>query len=414
MLALLADWQYTLLCAQQLPPAIYWRQLNQIFMRIEASALATVPVNDPLRHGSLAVSPLAAFAECHLLHTASPFELPTRYMAWVARWARRWGSKLALLTAPPEDIRTHAHPLWVDLASDQPAGYLPRKTSDGRWLDTTELRRSINTRIELLGKGRAPADLQLGDDVTQPAAGELLHRLLLRWCRGGVPREQNRQGLQDPQQAACEFVVGLDNVHFQLSGRRLFQPPTQDDASLRRQREELETFGGRRHTQVNEAAEDVPLEHGELVVDSRLADASSGGMRLTRPLGGSTRIGAGMLIAVRHPPAAEFTVGAVRWVLAADDKTMQFRVKLFQAAAHPVAARLLDPETGPWQPCLLLAVMEGEKRKHDIILPVGSFRLGREIEVMVHSAGRIRLTHLLDRGSEFEYCSYEKSSPPRM
>jgi len=58
--------------------------------------------------------------------------------------------------------------------------------------------------------------------------------------------------------------------------------------------------------------------------------------------------------------------------------------------------------------------MEGEKRKHDIILPVGSFRLGREIEVMVHSAGRIRLTHLLDRGSEFEYCSYEKSSPPRM
>lgn len=408
VLALLADWQFTLICAQQLPPAIYWRQLNQIFMRIEASGLATAPVNDPLRHGSLTVSPLAAFAECQLLHSASPFELPTRHMAWVARWARRWGSKLALLVAPPEDIRTHAHPLWADLASAQPAGYLPRKTSDGRWLDTTELRRSINVRIELLDKGRAPADLQLGDDVTQPAAGELLQRLLQRWCRGGVAREQSRQSLKAQEHAGCEFVIGLDSVHFQLSGRRLFQPPTQDDLSLRRQREELETFGGRRHTQMNEATESVPLEHGELVVDSLLADESSGGLRLTRPLGSGARIGAGMLIALRRAPATEFAVGAVRWVLATDGDNMQFGIKLFQGVAHPVAARLLDPETGPWRPCLLLSGSEGGKKIHSIILPVGSFRLGREIEVMVHSASRIHLTHLLDRGSEFERCSYEK------
>lgn len=408
VLALLADWQYTLICAQQLPPAIYWRQLNQLLMRCEASGLISTPVADPLRHGSLVVSPLAAFAECQLLYAASPFELPARHIGWVARWARRWGGKISLLATPPEDIRGRAHPLWVDLASAEPASYMQRKTSDGRWLDTTELRHSLEARIHLLDQGRAPATLQLGEDITQPAAGELLRRLLQRWCKGGFVRGMPRQPVNDAARAACEYVIGLDNVHFQFSGRRLFQPPAQDDASLRRQREEMETFGGHRHTQADKTAISIPLQHGELLVDSLLADQSGSGLRLRRPLRSDVRIGPGMLIAVRRPPATGFTLGAVRWVLASNDDSMNFGVKLFVAATHPAAARLLDPEPGPWRPCLLLSDSNGDREEHSIILPVGSFRLDRTIEIMGKNTARIRLTHLLDRGSEFEHCSYER------
>lgn len=403
-LAVLADWQLTLIYAEHLPPTAYWYKLNQIFASAEAAGLAQETVSDPLRHGSLATSPLATFAECHLLHTASMFELPTRHIAWVARWARRWGSKIELLTVPPEDIRNRALPLWVDLASDQPAGYLPRPARHGRWLETTALRTSLSARIALLDKGRVPADLQLGDDVTQPAAGQLLSRLLQRWCQGGISRQHPRH----PVNANCEFVTGFQTVHFQLAGRRLFQSPAQDDTTLRRQREEFETFGGRRHSQGAEPAATVATEHGEIIDDGCLADESADGLRLTRPLKSGARIGSGILIAVRRPPAPDFMIGAVRWVLCQDMTNMNVGVQLFPGTAHPIAARLLDPEVGPWRPCILLSTGNGSEKEHSIILPVGSFRLGRKIEVMTRTASRIRLTHLLDRGSEFERCTYEK------
>ncbi|MBI5861966.1 MAG: hypothetical protein HZB64_07290 [Rhodocyclales bacterium] len=407
-LAVLADWQCSLIHAEYLPPSAYWQKLNQIFASIEAARLSREVVKDPLRHGNLPTTPQAAFAECHLLHAASLFELPVRHIAWIARWARRWGSKIELLSAAPEGIRNRALPLWVDLAADRPAGYLPRPGArHGRWLETTALRTSLSARIDLLQKNRTPADLQLGDDVTQPAAGQLLARLLQRWCQGGIPRQHPRQAVGNPASAGCEFVVGINAVYFQLSDRRLFQPPAQDDAALRREREEMETFGGRRHSQASSGAESA-IEQVELMDNGRLADESLGGLQLTRPLQANTRIGAGMLIAIRRLPATGFTVGAVRWVLCPDGLNMNLGVKLFHGSAEPAAARLLDPPISSWQPCLLLAGDAGATQEQSIILPAGSFRLGREIEIMRQDSERLRLTHLLDHGGAFERCSYEK------
>jgi hypothetical protein len=164
----------------------YWLKLHQVIAAAEASASAETAVSDTLRHGGTQTSALAAYAECNLLSAASPYELPARHMAWIARWARRWGAKPELLTAPPEDIRNRAVPLWVDLDAGRPPGHVPQPAGNGRWLETTELRKSLAARIALLEQGRAPAELQLGDDVTQPAAEQLLQRLLQRWCAGGA------------------------------------------------------------------------------------------------------------------------------------------------------------------------------------------------------------------------------------
>ena len=173
-LSIFADWLVDLCRGEQLPDATYWKKLHQILFAAETLGVAARAVNDPVRHGNAPTSALAAYAECNLLSTANPYELPARHLAWVARWARRWGAKLTLLTVPPEDIRNRAVPLWVDLESGRPASYAPQSSSRGRWLETTELRKSLVARIALLEKGRAPAELQLGDDVTQPAAGQLL------------------------------------------------------------------------------------------------------------------------------------------------------------------------------------------------------------------------------------------------
>lgn len=404
-LAILADWQIDLIRGERLPDTGYWKKLHQIFATVESLGLAEQKINDSLRHGKVPVSPLAIYAECHLLYVASPYELPARDLAWIARWARRWGNKIALLAAPPEDIRHCAHPLWVDLDSDQPADYVPHPAANGRWLETTALRTSLTTRLALLEQGHSPADLQLGNDVTQPTAGKLLARLLQRWCQGGSARRAVRRSTS----GSCRFIAGFDAVHFHFSGRRTFQPPTQDDASLRREREKFEIFGDRSHRlDVTPPQPDsAPIENWEIMDDWRLLDASANGLRISRPLKEGARIGAGLLVAIRTAQSEAFILGCVRWALRQDTDSLAIGIQLFPGEPHAVAVRPIESDRTPYRPAFLVAADESAGEPASLILPVGSFQIGRRLEIMRQTAEVVTLTHLIDYGSEFERCTYE-------
>jgi hypothetical protein len=404
-LSVFADWQVDLCRGEQLPDSTYWKKLHQVFSAAEILGIAARAVNDPVRHGNAPTSALAAYSECNLLSTANPYELPARHLAWVARWARRWGAKLTLLKLPPEDIRNRAAPLWVDLESDRPASYSPQASGSGRWLETTELRKSLVARISLLEKGRAPAELQLGDDVTQPAAGQLLQRVLQRWCKGGVPRRHERHATS----GACNFIAGFDAVHYNLSGRKTFHAPSRDDTTLRREREKFETFGQRDHQAegANEAAHSH-LENWEIMDDWRLLDESVTGLRISRPLKEGVRIGAGMVIAVKTPGSPHFTLGNVRWALREGLDSLAAGIQLFPGEPRPAAVRTADPDArGAWRQGFLLPEIAALKEPSSVVLPVGTFRLERSIEVMVDEKPQVlKLLRVLDRGVEFERCSF--------
>ena len=404
-LSVFADWQVDLCRGEQLPDAAYWTKLNQLFAAAETLGVAGRPVDDPVRHGSTPTSPLAAFAECHLLSTASPYELPARHLAWVARWARRWGAKLSLLRTPPEDIRNRAVPLWVDLGGDKPACYAPRPTPGGRWLETTELRKSLIARIALLEQGRAPAELQLGDDVTQPAAGQLLQRALQRWCRGGAERRE----LRHPASGECRFVAGFDGVHYQLSGGKVFHAPTRDEMTLRREREAMGTFGERSHAEATGHDDNSRLENWEVMDDWKLLDESQSGLRVKRPLKEGVRIGSGQLIAVKVRNAGHFTLGNVRWALRDGSDALMAGIQLFPGEPRPVAMRSAEPgdTATAWRPAYLLPAVAAAKTPENLVLPPGSFRIDRRVEIVVGESSRVvKLSRVLDRGSEFERCEF--------
>ena len=406
-LSVFADWQVDMCRGEQLPEADYWQKLNQIFAAAETLGLATRAVNDPVRHGSAQTSALAAYSECNLLSTASPYELPARHLAWVARWARRWGAKLALLKTPPEDIRNRAVPLWVDLGSDRPAAYVPRSSAGGRWLETTELRKSLLARIALLEQGRAPAELQLGEDVTQPAAGQLLQRALQRWCKGGASRRELRQ----PASGGCSFIAGFDAVHYQLSGRKSFKAPSRDPATLRREREEFETFGAHGHRNAAAGKDDASrIESWEVMDDWHLLDESDTGLRIKRQLKEGVRIGAGLLIAVRSGDKAGFTLGSVRWALREGSDALAAGVQLFPGEPRPASVKPM--ETGDiaatWRQAFMLPGDPVAKRSASLVLPAGTFKLDRKLEIMVEQEVRvIKLFRVLDRGTEFERCDFQ-------
>jgi hypothetical protein len=404
-LSVFADWQVDLCRGEQLPDAAYWQKLHQVFAVAENLGIAETVVSDPLRHGSAQTSALAAYAECNLLSAASPYELPARHLAWVARWARRWGAKLGLLKAPPEDIRNRAVPLWVDLDSERPPSHAPQASGNGRWLETTELRTSLLARIALLEQGRAPAELQLGDDVTQPAAGQLLQRVLQRWCAGGAQRREERHAAT----GACRVVAGFEAVHFHLSDRQPFRAPSRDDATLRREREEFETFGERRHSaQIHSGEDDSHVENWLVMDDWRVLNESATGLCLARPLREGVRIGAGMLIAVRVGSSQRFALACVRWALHGTNDMLLAGIQLFPGEARPVAIRVIDPGeiAGTWREGLLLPEIPALRVPASLMVPAGSFKLERRVEVMVdHQPRVVKLFRVLDRGIEFERCS---------
>jgi hypothetical protein len=404
-LSVFADWQVDLCRGEQLPDADYWKKLNQVFSAAETFDIATQEVSDPVRHGNAKTSALAAFAECNLLSTASPYELPARHLTWVARWARRWGAKLNLLKTAPEDIRSRAVPLWVDLASDRPAAYTPQSSTGGRWLETTELRKSLLTRIGLLEQGRAPGDLQLGSDVTQPAAGQLLQRVLQRWCAGGEPRRHERHAAS----GGCRLVAGFEAAHFQMYGRQAFRAPARDDAALRREREEFETFGRRRHSEeATDRKGDLHVEDWQVMDDWRLLNESAAGLRIVRPLREGVRIGAGLLIAIKVEGSPRFSLASVRWALRGSEDSLVAGIQLFPGEPRPAAIRILDPgeKTPAWRQCFLLPEIPALREPASLVLPAGIFKLDRKVEIMVDQEPQVRkLFRVLDRGTEFERCN---------
>jgi hypothetical protein len=399
-LSVFADWQVDLFRGEQLPDATYWKTLHQIFSAAETLGVATRAVTDHVRHGVAHSSALATYAECHLMSTANIYELPSRHLAWVVRWAKRWGPKISLLKAPPEDIRNRAVPLWVDIESDSPASYVPQPSSGSRWLETTELRKSLIARITLLAQGREPAELQLGDDVTQPSATLLLQRVLQRWCKGGAPRRHERHATNDD----CSFIAGLEAVHFHLSGHQVFRAPTRSDTALRREREEFETFGDRsRSTEGGGEKDDSHIENWHVV------DESASGMRLTRPLKEGARIGTGLLIAVKTNDSQRFTSGNVRWALREGDNLLAAGIQLFPGEARPVAIRVVEAgATGnPWRQGFLLPAIPAINESASVVVPAGTFRIDRSIEVMVDEKAQVlKLFRVLDRGVEFERCNF--------
>lgn len=403
-LSVFADWQVDLCRGEQLPDRGYWLKLHRILAAAESLGVHGLPVDDPLRHGKLPTSALAAYAECNLLSAANLYELPARHLAWVARWARRWGGKLELLRAAPEDIRNRALPLCVDLESDQPARYQPFATRGGRWLETTELRTSLASRITLLDQGNAPASLQLGDDVTQPSASHLLRRVMQRWCQGGSPRAEARQ----PASGTCHVVVGFDAAHRQLTGGRLFIPPNRDATLLRREREEFETFGSLRHMESADGrAENPATENWRVIDDWQLLNASPAGMRLSRTLDKGSRIGAGQLIAARLPGGERFSLAVVRWALREGDDTLTAGIQLLPGEPRPATVRLIqsDGTAATWQPAFVLPEIAALRIPASVVLHSGSFRLDRRIELMLDQRMQaLTLYRILDHGNEFERC----------
>jgi hypothetical protein len=415
-LALLFQRAFATLAAAQIdtyragfdPSSEHWLALHKLYATAENAGIGDTEVEDAVRQGKTPSSPRAVYAEVMLLHATGPHELSTRHLAWVARWSRRWARKVRIVATTPA-LDGETVPLNIDLAAGRAAGYRLVDGPNARWLDTSEVRRSLKKRLSQLEKGTPPAELQLGEDCTQPACGQVLKHVYQRWCRGGINRRHERTATD----ASCAVVVGVEAIYYHLAGEQPFrQPGYTDDEALRRERDEMATFGRIAPHSLGTLGpqQSHRVEEWNVVEEWQMLDESATGIRASHPLNDLLeRVSQRQLVAVRPPAASAFLVGNLRWTMVTGDARLHVGIMILPGRPEAIALRAIELSgvREPYRPGFLLPAVSAVGSAASIIAPPGTFRAGRMLELTGGQLPRVRLTHLIDRGIDFDRVGFE-------
>lgn len=410
-LSILADSQFDTYRAGYQPTPEHWRVLHEIYGSAERLGIADNRVEDTHRMGKTPFALRATYVEALLLHVASPHELSLRHLGWISNWSRRWSTRVNISATPPAP-EAKGIPICVDIASNEPAGYAPMKGSGTRWLDTTGLRTSLKKRIGLLDSGAEPVTLQLGSDCVQPACGTLLKQTYRRWCKGGATRSQERQ----PGIGKCEIICGVEAVHYYVSGRKAFQQPGHaSDETLRREREEIATFG-RIHNRTQNGfsqQQGFQVEEWQVVEEWHLHNESAAGVHVSHAANQlRTRISQGQLVALRPEGAQAPLLGYLRWAMMNADAKVHAGMLIIPGRPEAVAVGSAGIESGgdPYRRAFLLPAVAALDTPATIVIPSGWFKNERHLEIYTDHPRRIKLLQLLDRGAEFDRATFEDTA----
>lgn len=379
-----------------------WRSLHEVYAHAERLGVAEEPVKDFLNRDIHDSSPRIAYARAVLMGLCSPHELGQRQLTFVAFLLERWASKLDISDQPVAEGEG-VPPLVADLASDrcpERVGPGAQKPLEPRYLDTRKLAKSLRNRVGLLRKGESPAKLALGEDCVQPSCEQTLVFLFRQWCQAKPARGERRRAAGSAQ--ACN---DLEAIHHHVSGGA-YRRPVQEKELTQQQRQELETLG-RIRTAVDEqqtSARRLALE------DWKIEDDSAQGLHLVRPAGpAGKRYAHGQLVAVRPSDASSFILGQVRWLMGADNGDLHAGVKLMPGVPTATAVRAVGLSERNERPVVALALgaVPALESPATLVLPSGWFKPKRLLEILGDQPVPVRLTHVVERGVDFERVAYE-------
>ena len=386
---------------RQVPPRV-WRELHEGYARAEQLGAADEAVKDYLNRDVNDTSPRIAYLRALLLGMANPNELSQRQLTFVAFLLERWAEKVDISLEAPAD--EEIAPLVVDLECD----FCPERdgpeAAEARYLDVKRLAKSLRNRIGLLRKGESPAKLALGEDCVQPSCEQLLVFLYRQWCQVRPPRATERKKINDSAQASQDMAA----IHYYISGH-VFRQPGEAKELTSVQRDQLVAFG--RVSTRDE--DDYSVVHGFVLENWHLEDESAQGMKMVRRAADpGKRYSHGMLVGVKPADAKSYLLGQVRWLVQNDGGDLYAGVRLLPGlpAASAVRPTGLNVVNAKYVPVLSLTGVQALKAPPSLVLPSGWFKPKRVIEVYVEGHVRVRLTEMLDRGSDYERVAYEMVS----
>jgi hypothetical protein len=131
-----------------------------------------------------------------------------------------------------------------------------------------------------------------------------------------------------------------------------------------------------------------------------------------RPRGDSgKRHSHGELLGVRPGETAKFVLAHVRWLMQAANGDLHAGVRLLPGLPSPVAVRGtgLNTQSQEYVPAIALSAVPALNAPPSLVIPAGWYKPKRILELHTGSPAKVRLTEVVERGSDFERVLYEKA-----
>lgn len=382
-----------------------WHWLHEAYALAEGRGVADVAVAEPRSRMPSSSTCTTAYVRVLMLALAHPYGLKERELTWTRRWTRRWAEKARV---GPEsrsesgrgyriDLSGATGPQWNDGRDGQDRQHRGPASKAVRHLDFAEVAHSIKWRLKKLDAGVLPAELGLGRDCIQPAAGELLGALLSSLTRP----PKSRQFPRHVAHTATELASGLAQIHAALGGKAIVEDFRHWDYT-RRDAEQIHIFQ-------RAVGSEARRGHAASSVEQwNTLDESASGFRLHRREPGA-RLAHRQLVALRPQGAQQFILCELRWLIQSPDQTLTVGARALVGLAQPVSVRPPPGDAAkpaPYSHALVLPV--ARDLPASIVLPGGWHQPGRTLDLWTEGPVlHIRLTELLARGYDFDHARFE-------
>ncbi|HYC35808.1 MAG TPA: hypothetical protein VEC19_05260 [Usitatibacter sp.] len=340
-------------------------RLHDTYAQAQAAGRHEERVKDSLEADEAGSSVAEAYAHALLLAQAGLSALRPAEIDFAAALARLWTRKVKVAAGSLEDV----------------AG----------------LAMSVRKRIHALNKDESATELGLPAAAPEVDVLAMLLHLHARWCEPAAVEA----GARPPAEKAVGLVFGGPEIHFFLSGGKVFEQPDRKRELTAREKQDIEVFG-----RVTERTQSMMLtEHNFTVEKWEAMDEMLGAWRLMRPAASARSMAVGKLAAMRAGDAAPFFLGMVSGLVLETDGRMVVTLTLFPGKPEAIAVRAGDARNrsnAKWSQGFSLPAMEKLKVPATLLLPAGMAHRGRGVEVWEGEPKEKTVYEIVKRGSDFD------------
>lgn len=384
---------------RELPTGL-WLDLYGYYDSAEEWGIATRQVFEPLCKVRQASCCAAELATVLLSELAGPYSYALRDIDLIADWAQLWGPLVAIRKLRLGEVETQ---YLIDLMKDSGIrlAHQGSPSESARRLDTESLSAQIRLARKQLEEHVPPRQLHLGDCSTK-GAQTLLGQVARPWAQVSSPRRFRRR----PSQGTALVSTHFGDIYYLLNGRDFSQPEAENVYS-RRDYELLYAFRHNadpaRNLHVKNPERDVPADTWQVL------NESVNGCRLERH-GIGQRVAHQQLLAVRLPKHDMWVLAQAHWLMQERDAGLVAGLEILAGEPLAVAVRRVG---GPGQPPdegftigFLLSEVPAIQSPASLILPAEWYAQGQEVELYTSTSWRVRLTGLVQRGTDFDRASF--------
>ncbi len=410
-------------------PAGVWREVHALYRYAEEEGRLMQVIEAPAEKTAAAVTISQRYSRIVLLALCNPYQLPQNECNHVNAFLDTKADR-ALLSRQLEVPDPVGHFL-IDLSADAPPCPFPQQrppqaSPDLRVLNTIELARTVHSFVRRLEQGESARFLNLGSELPDAAAREMLRRMIKFW--GLTPK---RQYSRTKTRGHISLCSGINALHFFGGGRKPFMPPDRDTQKEPSQ-ETTQTRGKLAQGAAVQAQQrektmappvspttsglphwlaDTKLSTPEIFPVDRwqLRDESARGLLLAREGEVGSHVRVGDVIGIQGAYDTEvWHVGVIRWIKSPAPRQVEMGVERIAPELTPIAVKPVSDTNRRYSQALLLPAMPVLQRPATILAARGTYVPGHDLQ-LAEAGGATRVVRalkLLERTASFDQITF--------